>query len=186
MIHLITGLKKACSIFLLLVFSFNLVGVAIVFKIQQFQIRREIKHQIMQGVPDEKLCRISVSDVNASDLFWLEDDEFFYHGSMYDVVRTVALSETETVYYCVNDVLEESLFANLDALVKRHKSSQKPLSGFVKKLYQLLAGLYFKEKETLPFSVSAIVNSGWHYLTAYRSVFLSITSPPPQGFNLVS
>ncbi len=179
-------MKKACSVFLLFVFSFNLVGVAIVFKVQQFQIRREVRRQILRGVPDEKLCRISVSDANASDFFWLEDDEFFYHGSMYDVVRKVALSETETVCYCVNDVLEESLFANLDALVKRHKSSQKPLSGFVKKLYQLLAGLYFKEKETLPFSVGAVGNSGWQFLITYRSVFLSITSPPPQGFNLVS
>lgn len=94
------------------------------FRVQQYQIRRDIKRQIMRGIPDEALCALSLSEANASEFFWLEDDEFFYRGSMYDVVRKVALSETEAVYYCINDVLEEKLFAHLDLLVKRHKSGQ--------------------------------------------------------------
>ncbi|MPR33885.1 hypothetical protein [Salmonirosea aquatica] len=173
-------MKKACSIFLLFVFSFNLVGVTILFKVQQFQIRCEIKRQILRGVPDEKLYAIPVSEANASDFFWLEDDEFFYQGSMYDVVRKVALSETEAVYYCINDVLEKNLFANLDALIKHSKPGHEPWSNMVKKLYNFLAGLYFKDQEAIPFRSILNFRSSWYFFNTYRSIFLSITSPPPR------
>lgn len=161
-------------------FSFNLVGVTILFRVRQFQIRREIKSQIMQGVPDNELCAISVNKANASELFWLEGHEFFYQGAMYDVVRKTVLNDTETVYYCINDVLEKKLFTNLDILVKRQKSGHEPLGTLVKKLYQLLAGLYFKDRETVSFPGSIPSVLGWYFSTTYRSVFLSITSPPPQ------
>ena len=174
-------MKKACSILLLFVFSFNLVGVAIIFKVQQFQIRREIKRQIMRGIPDEELCVISVNQANDAELFWLGDDEFFYHGSIYDVVRKVTLSETEATYYCINDTLEENLFANLDTLVKRQKTSREPWGGLVKKLYQLLAGLFFKSQETISFLHKSPSKIGWYFSVTYRSVFLSIASPPPQA-----
>lgn len=176
-------MKKAFSIFLLIVFSFNLAGVAILFKIQQFQIRREIKRQINQGIPDNELFAITVSEANASELFWLEDDEFFYQGALYDVVRKNALNDTDVEYYCVNDVLEKKLYANLDALVKHHKSGSHPLGDIVKKLYSFLAGLYFKDREAPSFQ--RLVTSGicWVFSNTYQSVFLSITSPPPQSLH---
>ena len=160
--------------------SFNLVGVTILLKIKQFQIRREIKWQILRGVPDEKLCAITIREDNDSEFFWLEDDEFFYRGSMYDVVRKVPLSQTEAVYYCINDVLEENLLANLDALVERHKAGHEPLGGLMKKLYEFLTGLYCRAPEGVPFYRSLATKSNWYFSPTYRSVFLSTISPPPR------
>jgi hypothetical protein len=163
------------------VFSFNLVGVAIIFRVQQFQIRRQIKYQIMQGVPDDELRAIHVSKTNASELFWVEDHEFFYRGAMYDVVRKTVLSDTETVYYCINDILEKKLLTHLETLVKDQKSGNGPLGTLVKKLYQFLSGLYYTDRDTASFPSSRITSIlSWHFFTAYRSVFLSIPSPPPQ------
>ena len=173
-------MKRIISFFLLLVFAFNLVGVAILFKVQQYSVKQEIKRQIQRGVPEAELCAIRVDAQNDAEVWWLEEDEFFYRGAMYDVVKKRDLGKGETVYFCINDVLEKKLYDNLDALVGKHPPGSKHLGDIAKKLVDFLASLYFLEKDSFTFHRTFISAANWFLTLDYASVFLSLSSPPPQ------
>ena len=164
-----------------MVFAFNLAGVTILFKVQQNQIRSTIKRQIQWGVREDELCAIRVDEENDAEVWWLEEDEFFYRGAMYDVVKKRTLSENETVYYCINDVLEKKLYDNLDGLVSKHPPGSKHLGDIAKKLADFLASLYFLDKDAWTFPLIFASAAKWFLTIDYASVFLSLPSPPPQA-----
>ena len=174
-------MKRIISFFLLLVFAFNLAGVTILFKVQQHQIKSTIKRQIQGGGRKDELCAIRVDEENDADVWWLEEGEFFYRGAMYDVVRKRVISEKETIYYCINDVLEKKLYENIDALAGKHPPGSKHLGDIAKKLVNFLASLYFLEKESFVFRSTFTYAAGWFLTIDYASVFLSLSSPPPRA-----
>ena len=81
------SLKKLVAITLLLVFLYNLCGIIFVFKYQQYAIRKEMKHKIKAGVPEDQLAKIIVNSENEQELDWKHGKEFRYKGIMYDVVK---------------------------------------------------------------------------------------------------
>jgi hypothetical protein len=140
-------LKKLLAIFLALLISFNLAGIFLVFKIQQSQIRHDIKMKLKQGVPDEELHKISFA-FNALHLIdWVrKDKEFKYRNQMYDVVRKETDGK-QVHFFCVNDTQETQLFVNLDAMVNSQtgEDSSHPSSGVTKKILKLLSLVYLPE-----------------------------------------
>ncbi|SRX75936.1 hypothetical protein [Aequorivita antarctica] len=97
-------MKNATVFFLLLVFGFNLGGAYIILRIQQHQIRREIVHQIKQGISEKDLTSITVSSENENQLIWKDHEEFSYKGTMYDIVRIEVLDNNTKVYHCISDL----------------------------------------------------------------------------------
>lgn len=97
------------------------------------------------------------------------------------MVKKRTLSENETIYYCINDVLEKKLYDNLDALVSKHPSGSKHLGDIAKKLVNFLASLYFLEKDDFNFNPNFISGVKWFLTIDYASVFLNLPSPPPQS-----
>jgi hypothetical protein len=118
------------------------VGLLLIFKIQQYQIRKEIKHLIKLGVPDNQLVHISISTKNKSQLEWKHSKEFRYKGNMYDVVKIEIVNDSTTLYQCVSDQQETILFANLDEQVKKNMDSKNNGSNPIKNLFKFLSNIY--------------------------------------------
>lgn len=114
-------MRKPISILLLLVFLFQSVGCLVIFKLQQLQVRNEVKHHLLSNLPDSeleiiKISRHEQSDSNSPFHFW-ESDEFSYSGKMYDVIRREDHGNT-TWYYCFPDTRETHVLSQLNKFVK--------------------------------------------------------------------
>jgi hypothetical protein len=104
---------------LLLILLFHHAGGNMLFQIQRAKIRKEIKQQIKQGVPENELItlRFALTDSTYQHLVWHKKNEFAYQGNMYDVVKRHS-SKDSVVFQCVDDKQERILFARLDTLVR--------------------------------------------------------------------
>lgn len=156
------------------------MGLLLVFKIQQYQIRKEIKHLIKLGVPDNQLVHISISPKNENQLEWMHSKEFRYKGTMYDIVKTELINDTTTLYHCVTDQQETKLFANLDEHVKKNMNSKNNGSNPIKNLFKFLSTLYSQsQNQTWPScQLKEVAKCQFSYF--YSSPSLDITSPPPK------
>lgn len=161
---------------------FNMTGVFIVFKIEQFQIRREIKRQIKGGIPEEELHFFSISHKQYEALDWERKDiEFRLGDLMFDIVR-YQVEGDEIHLYCVNDKEEKILFAKLDEMVKRKmdhdsKSPNSSANLFVKffKIFHFVQDLPSTLETCLAASKSAFAEKNIIYLSPYLS---KETAPP--------
>ncbi|MDP4662240.1 MAG: hypothetical protein NWS74_01130 [Salibacteraceae bacterium] len=94
-------------------------GPWLIFKVQQFALRSEIKHQIKAGIPHHDLVRIAIANAWETEkndrIEWEHSKEFRFDGEWYDVVKSEAKLDS-TVYFCIHDAKESHLFARLDAM----------------------------------------------------------------------
>jgi hypothetical protein len=118
-------LQRIIAILILLVLLTGLGGYFVVFKVEQFALRREMKERIKSSVPDTELQHFAFSKHNASRLDWeRKAKEFRLNGKMYDVVRTEVKGDT-VHFFCVRDDKETKLFAGLDQLLKTQTTAGK-------------------------------------------------------------
>ena len=105
-------------ILLIAVMGWQVVG-SVPFLVERAQLRKEIKHRIKAGVPDEERVRFSFSVKAYDRLDWFEPGkEFMLHGRMYDIVERTRLHDGTILLECIDDVQETMLFASLDQAVR--------------------------------------------------------------------
>ncbi len=152
---------RLASISVLSILLINIAGYYPVYKIQQWQIRKEIKKKIKASVPEDELYRIKVTK-NSTELEWVrEDKEFIYDGKMYDIVRCESSGDSIT-YFCINDTQEMMLFQKLDELVQKNMdsdSSEEPEQNDdfghrrpVKRAAKIFYSLHYLLSENIQFS----------------------------------
>ncbi len=172
-------MKRTFSIVLLLVFVFNTGGFILLFRIQQVQIRKEIKRQIKDNLDSQELAIIRVTAENQNQLHWEHAKEFRYGGMMYDVVKKVVIDNLTTVYYCITDTQETTLFANLDLLVNKSMDAKSNGNHPLKNLLKFLSNLY-----SLINNKWTIYLNGVAFFTGFIEVFneplLDSIFPPPK------
>lgn len=175
-------IKKSLSILLLLIFTFKLAGVFIVFKIQQTSIRKELKHQIKAGIPESDLHPFVFSIAEYNALEWVRKDiEFRLNHEMFDIVKTEIVGG-QYLLLCVNDKEESNLFAHLENAIlnrlnRESNTPDKPLNKVIK-LYKLV---YLKFDKSVLLSRYGNGNCIHFADTAnlYASLFPETVSPPP-------
>ena len=170
-------MKKAFAVFFLLVFSFTLVGVYLVFGLQLFQVKREMMQQIAGGVEPGKLVNITASAEHEIVLFD-GGKELRFRNTMYDVVEKKVNSDGVTVYHCLPDLEETALLAGFQKLIKagseHHDKKNTPVI-FYKFLAEIIPE---RQSQNLP---NLAQNSGnFFYCRDYSVPALKISSPPPR------
>lgn len=177
----LSTMKKAVSIFLLVIFLFNAVGYYVFFKVVQHQIKSEIKKEIKLNLNSSELTVIKFPLSEIRNIHWLEKGkEFSYDNQMFDVVRRTS-NDGIITFYCINDKQEKKLFENLEEQIlkqiEQNKNSKKNSS---KKGSDQQIKIYFFE--AISFCIipkfSAIEFNP--YNEQYTSVLISIKTPPPQ------
>jgi hypothetical protein len=177
--------KRTIAILLSVIILFQLTGFLIVFKVKQQAIRKEIKHLIKNGVPQNELFAIEFNSSNKLDFDWKHSREFSYKGNMYDIVRTDTINQSTFLFYCVNDIQEKQLFANLDKMVSSCFSEQSQQTDKQIDFSQLLTLKYLAPNVYLLFYKSNSLFFRANYLNhQYQSPFILSCEPPPQFFNL--
>lgn len=134
---------------------------------------------IKAGVPPEALTSIIVTAENKSLLLWLDEREFSYNGTMYDIVHIENISGNKTIYHCLTDKQETKLIAeysqNLKKNQKNKNSNNNPLKLF--KFHQQIEPLTPPVSNL--FDTNKMANN-YYYTNGYHTRSLEISSPPPQ------
>jgi hypothetical protein len=114
--------RRIISIFLLVSLVIPYLFIPLYLKFEIKQVRRDIKHRIMDGVERSELVQLSFTAGEEKQLVWKHAKEFQYKGEWYDIVETEK-EEGKTTYWCWWDHEETSLSKKLQAL----------LAGFLQK-----------------------------------------------------
>lgn len=173
-------LNKIISVFLLILVFFLSEGYFIFFKLEQYEVKKEIKKQIKSNIPKSKLTLIKIAkNKEEQEIKWCEDaKEFRYKDQMYDIVITEK-HQNFTYYYCIKDDKETELFAKLDILVNRKINNDKQ-SNNLKTIFNIL---------TCPFLIDTFVYSFLNIskINIYSNYFIFIKNrticpdfPPPK------
>jgi len=140
--------KKTLSVF----FAVHLLLMTwvpiLIFKQQQYMVRKEMKWYIKNGVPEnERLIFIAEKlEADGANLTWIHDWEFRYHGEMYDILEKNTV-DGKLVYVCIHDVKESGLFAKLDSMVEKAMQSNTPLNSHRKAVNQFFASLFYEQNK---------------------------------------
>jgi hypothetical protein len=114
---------------LLLILLLPAAGSQLYFGFRFHQIKKDIKRQLKQGVPDDELELLKIPrsfETGADPRFErIHAREFRYLGRMYDIVRQETRGDT-TWYWCIHDFRESALFAQLDGLAGRPRMATGP------------------------------------------------------------
>ncbi len=163
----------------------KIVGFFPLFKFKQWDIRRKIELAIKEKVFNEPLEKISIPSKNVKSLKWeREGKEFWFEGSLYDIVRSEIQGDT-THYYCINDTHETKLNHEYQAFIHKDvdTSNDSDTSGidFFKKIVKIYFPSNFKLIEAikwviLPNKMLDFIS----YLDFYKSTYLQSIDPPPK------
>lgn len=101
------------------------MGDIFVFNLAHKVVKKEIKRKLKAGVPKEELFVIILSQSEIEDgedgFRWVKKDkEFWYKGSMYDVVHQKDETGGKIRFECVNDDQEAQLFIHLESMIRKN------------------------------------------------------------------
>lgn len=162
---------------MLSVFLYNQAGYFIAFKLEQYEVRKEIKQKIKNSVPGNELAVITVDRHNRGELIWLEEGrEFLYRNQLYDVVRLETKGDA-TVFYCINDTQEEQLFAELD---KHVRGQMETNSSDHKHSHEYTVKNYFTESMQVHFFIDFTAVDFPSFSEALPESFSKNFVPPPE------
>jgi uncharacterized protein (UPF0333 family) len=173
-------LKKIFSLVFLIIVLFNVVGYFIVFKVEQFQVKSEIKSAIRAGLSTEALVIINIDKSDAGSIEWMEfGEEFRFKDNLYDVVKYTETKKTIT-YYCINDSREESLFSNLTEHINIHVATNNAQKDS-KKLNKHVIKLYFLtvQQSVLP-ATCMFINLPPKTIIFASATIKKLIPPPPE------
>jgi len=105
-------LNKAISYTILVFFLFNSIGYYLLFEVDKYLVRKEMRLTILENRADMIVLRVKNADSNR-DLQRSDKREIEYKGMLYDVLREVRQGSS-TVFICFHDSKEESLFKGLN------------------------------------------------------------------------
>jgi len=149
----------------------------------QYDTRKEMKALLNQNLCDEKLEKIIIPNAeisNPSSSFrFVEENEIMYHGKLYDVAKK-KVEGNNTIFYCINDKNEESLFKGLEEHLKHNLDQNTPS----KDKSNLLAKNIIKEAipgklHLLKFN-TALSDIPIIYTSLLQEEYIPIFLPPPK------
>jgi hypothetical protein len=104
-------LRKIGSILLLLLFLFNSMGLYLIFELNKYLIRQEIKAMVDSNRSHRQITLLRIiNPEHNQDFIRIESREIRYKGKLYDIIREKKEGDCH-LFYCFHDVKEELLIA---------------------------------------------------------------------------
>lgn len=173
-------LQRFVSILLLLVIVYHQIAYFIQFKVEQYQIKKEVKKKIMQNIPKNELTLLSFSICGDEyrNLDWLDGGkEIRYKGRLYDIVKKQEKNGIIKIQ-CFDDTKEDALFAklniNIEDYIKTREQSKQSNKGFKNPVKEYVVSLAFTLNDRIYYT-----NIIWPYSNHYTfNPEFQLFSPP--------
>jgi hypothetical protein len=181
-IHLHVRKSIPSVLFVLLVIQ--LIGFTAYFEVSHYQIRKEVKTLIKQGVPKENRIIFTFSAAEIESLQWVKKNEFRLGNRMYDVIQSRKLSNGTTEFQCISDKQEDMLFANLSLTVGINMGDEHHSTPFTTLFKIIQTPALLSEQpaivEVLVFTLNA--TQFFSYASPHSEEFKSSQEQPPCTF----
>lgn len=174
-------MKKLFAILLLVSFSVQIWGYHLYYKVQQQQIRNEVRSRLRNQQEEETTIKfvfnLSLNEDKA--LQWEEDHEFSYNGTMYDVIEKKTIGE-KLYIRCISDGTETSLVNSYKGMLKDDFSgnANKRTSPLKKLFSALFEEMTFADPVVFPGNISL---SCFSYKSFLLTAPTEVLTPPPQS-----
>lgn len=178
-------MRKLLSIILISALLFNVFGYYFTFIIIQKGYKKQFRKHISYNTSTENTEILIISDAEIhqhnSPFKWMEEDEFRYHGKMYDIVKSEKQGDNN-IFHCVNDKNEEKLLARYENYLKHHTDSNAP---YQQKSHSLLSQIIkeavfeYNSVKNLSSDVREIL---FVYFFSVQTSTLSKVFKPPKPF----
>jgi hypothetical protein len=173
--------KQVVAVLLLLCMVLPFLGAYTWLKYQQRQVKREVKHRIIDGLDRSELTLVVMTKAQAeAELNWEHEKEFEYLGEMYDVVAVEVRGDTIR-YWCWWDKEETALNRRLQTLVAQNIGQQPQQNNNKDRLTTFFkTPWHFAETAC---SIPPLATSNWKF-SQWESLYLfryqEVPSPPPK------
>jgi hypothetical protein len=173
--------RKFLGITLLICFVAPLVATFAILQFQKYQIRKEVKGNLLAEMNMEELVLLKFSENEIqTQLFWENPKEFEYKDQMYDVVKT-DVKNGITYYYCWPDDKETKLNKELDELLAFTLGNNPNQNEGQKKISVFFKSLYFSKYNQEPlYGFSEERSAIFFYTEKYQSQYAIPIVPPPK------
>lgn len=175
-------MKKLFPIFLLLCLAAPFALTYSYLKVEKHQLKRSIKHQIIDGINKSELVLLRFSKKEIKEkLEWEHSKEFEYEGEMYDVVEKVETTDSVS-YWCWWDYEETRLNKQLAGILIATWHQNKTQQNHNDLLIQFTKN-WLSEQLNAP---SLKTQDGFFivhytpYSNNYMGYCLGTSSPPPK------
>ena len=176
-------MRKLVSFSLFLLIAWQIIGFVAYFEFTHYQLKKEIKLVLKQGVPKNKLVIFEFDTNQLEELIWLKKNEFNFQGNLFDVVRSHETAEGKTYMECISDTQETQLFKKLSQTVSINLGDDQnptPLSNWLKTLHFPL-NLAFFEIEIPNLYKTCLPRPNFHFEGSILHPIGEIESPPPEN-----
>ena len=175
-------MRRFYSAVFILLFVFQMVGFQLVFEAKKYSIRKEIRDQIRQGLPEDQLTLFKIPLYQdhsfRKNFLFFEENEFRHNGVIYDLVKT-RKEDNFILYYGIADFAETSLFSTLDTTVRKTMNTTEDGKNQMHHINQLISQIFMVEKNSYLFYLSKIEELVWNYSFSEQSWSLNPETPPP-------
>jgi hypothetical protein len=178
-------MKKFLSIFLLVIFLFNLAGYFIVFKVIQYSVQQEMKVYLQKNSSDKETEIITIPTIEiaspSSRIKFTDDDEFIYNGKLYDIISSKS-SNGYTTFYCMNDKQEEQLYSTLKDHIIHNTDQNLPLKDRSTQIIKNIIKEALADKCIIKQQLSILsCKINFDFDTTLLRNFKTVLSPPPKA-----
>jgi hypothetical protein len=168
--------QLACGL-LLLCLTTNMSGLFVVFYFQQQELKREMRQYIRRHEQFSGITIFTFPAKHQKSLQWEIDEEYSFHGQLYDVIKKVQRGD-QIFVYCIPDDKESALIKNFLQL----SENKKPLKDKTSAQTELLSWPYVLAEQNMTSAFTPLVLS--HH--EHYSFFLPFTervilAPPPRA-----
>lgn len=176
-------MRRVIPILFVLLLSAPFLGTYSWLNLEKYNVRKSIKHKIIDGIDDNLLIHMAFAKSDtAIKLEWKHKKEFFYNGSMYDIInRTYTKDSVKYALWWDNE--ETQLNKKLDQLTKNFiqgSSEKKSKSNYFDFVVKQLICDNNKDLSTIPHDENEKSVSGWIYLESKPLKHTKVDSPPPK------
>jgi hypothetical protein len=162
----------------------KIVGYFPVFKMKQWEIRKNIEFLIKNNTNNSELKHIAIP--KTYPLKWeREGREFWFEGNLYDIVRS-EIKDSTTHYYCINDTKETELTTQYaEILQKQVNSTSNTEGGALDDYFKKIIKIYFPRPifdstQYVELGVPKHLKTLIPYRCFYTSLSINLIDPPPK------
>ena len=174
-------MKKIAVIAVLFVFMVNTMGYYIVFRCNQYLVKKEMVAQIRGGIFHSDIVLLKILSPEKEQQFhWRDKNEFSWYGKLYDVIVERKSGDT-TMFYCLRDKKEETLLADFSFYLNRTgRSGSSAKDNPIHALLHNLVTQALIQSPTLPAQGQGVTFIFPVFQTPIFPVYLVHFAPPPE------
>lgn len=178
-------IRYIVSIFLVIAVVIPVSFSFLSYHLQLKKVKREVKWMLINNTPKDELVyfEFDMDSEQFKSLRWEHDHEFEMDFKMFDIVEADTVGRNVT-YLCFPDKQETALNAQFRNQLNDRYANDNPIKNRANQINLLMLSLFIYNDEK-PQKVDVILSEIAHFYKneIYKSIKLSIDSPPPQFFS---